>query len=581
MNHSGKKIKFVFIWIFVLFTQVLVGYSQGSLVAASIQNAGYLGASGDDLGNKIALDQLGNVYVLCNTNSAGFPITSGAFDNTYNGGSFDVCIVKFNFSLDNILAATFLGGSGSDMGYGIAISDSGYLYISGITNSSDFPLTQGAFKDSLTSSNEIFVVKMDANLTSIVSSTLVAPSLQDVTYGKAMIALDIQGNVFVTGNVDDTIQSLTSSGFDNTFNGHTDAVIYKLTNGLNSMLAYTYIGDSVDDYVMGITTNSAGQVFVTGRTNSPLFPTTSGAITDTLTGSSDLFICRLNNDLSQLEASTFFGGSGFDLPLDIQLDKNEKPVIAGQTYSGDWPLTSIAYRYTLAGVSDGFVIRTSADLTTLEASTYIGGSNVDQVQSLAVDNQNEVYLAGFTLSPDFPVDTLNGIDTSFSLGNFEGFLSKFNEGLWVLTESTWFGGSTADQVTSIALNPTGDLYFTGWTNSNDLPVTPSSFDTIYKGAGDAFVATVMLTATGISKNPTLKLANTYFLNDNNLEFTITETAELSVSIFSIDGKLIGSILFGNHSPGVYQYVLPTLKPGIYILGIRINGEYYGEKLGVF
>ena len=182
------------------------------------------------------------------TSSTDFPTTSGAYDTSHNGSGFtDVFVSKLDGGLTSLLASTYLGGSTSDNGYSLTLDTSGNVYVTGSTNSTDFPTTSGAYD---TSHNgcvyDVFVSKLNSGLTSLLASTYLGGSSTDYGYS---LTLDTSGNVYVTGNTSSADFPTTSGAYDTSLNGGSyDVFVSKLNGGLTSLLASTYLGGTSDDY---------------------------------------------------------------------------------------------------------------------------------------------------------------------------------------------------------------------------------------------------------------------------------------------------------------------------------------------
>ena len=214
----------------------------------------------------------------------------------YTSLSPDAFVSKLNSGLTGLLASTFLGGSSDDYGYSLTLDINGNVYVTGYTRSTDFPTTGGAYDTSWNGSSDVFVSKLDSGLTGLLASTFLGGSGYDFGYS---LTLDTSGNVYVTGMTRSTDFPTTSGAYDTTWNGGTyDVFVSKLDGGLTSLLASTFLGGSYDDFGYFLTLDTSGNVYATGMTRSTDFPTTSGAYDTSLGGSGDVFISKLDGNLS-------------------------------------------------------------------------------------------------------------------------------------------------------------------------------------------------------------------------------------------------------------------------------------------
>ena len=341
------------------------------------------GPHNHDRGCSIAIDAGGNVYVAGTTYSTDFPTTRGSYDTAGNG-RWDVFVSKFDNGLTKLLASTFLGKSSDEYGYSIAIDAGGNVYVTGETLSFDFPTTPGAYRTAYNGGYyDAFVSKFNSGLTSLLASTFLGGSSGD--YGRA-IAVDGVGNVFVAGNTWSKDFPATPGVYNTAHNGgNDDAFVSKLNNGLTSLLASTYLGGYSNDCGKAIAVDGGGNVYVTGDTVSPNFPTTAGAYATSYNrGSKDVFISKFDNGLASLSASTFLGGHANDYGKAIAIDAGGYVYVAGSTSSKDFPTTPGAYDTSPNGDSDIFVSKFNSGLANLIMSTLQGGSRSDFGNSMTV-----------------------------------------------------------------------------------------------------------------------------------------------------------------------------------------------------
>jgi len=450
----------------------------------------FLGSSSVDNGTAIGVDGLGNAYVTGATYSADFPTTPGTFDPTYNGVS-DIFVVKLNETGNALDYATFLGGSLNDIAESIAIDANGGAYITGYTESADFPTTPGAFDTTHNGGYyDTFAVKLNPTGSNLAYATFLGGEQNDEGYG---IVVDQTGNTYVAGYTSSGNFPTTPGVFSPAYNGGSlDAFVVKL-NPSGSALAYaTFLGSSDTDGVRDIITDEAGDVFVTGVTFSTNFPTTPGAYDRTFNGIYDTFVVKFNSAGTALTYGTFLGGSHNDFARSIALDGAGNAYISGETNSVNFPTTPGAFDPTTTGAElDNFVVKLNSAGTALTYGTFLGGSSNEEGSEIAVDEAGHVYIVGQTHSEDFPT-TPNAFDISYN-GEFDVFMAKFNLAGSGLDYATYLGNAHYDSGLGIDIDERNSAYLTGFTESADFPSTPGAFDPVHNGGiSDGFVAKLPL-----------------------------------------------------------------------------------------
>ncbi|ABY35289.1 MAG TPA: hypothetical protein DEF43_01930 [Chloroflexus aurantiacus] len=357
----------------------------------------------------------------------------------------------------------------------------------------DIPISPGVSDPSSDNRNGSFVIKLSSDLASLLASTFFNDRYSSI-HG---IAIDTQGNVYVAGETASTDFPTTPEAYDRSYNGsHYDGFVSKLSNDLTTILASTFLGGNDTDEIKALTLDTRNNVYVVGTTSSLDFPTSSGAFARSYHGGmTDAFVSRLNGDLTTLLASTFLGGSresnGNDRANSIVISNQNSIYVAGSTTSINFPTTSGTFDTSYhegpePDVKDAFVSKLSDDLTTLFASTVLGGYNDDQINTLALDPHGNVYVAGWTGSSDFPT-TPGTYDTSID-GYADAFISKLNSDLSSLMFSTFLGGRGWESITAFAFDIQGNIYVAGATSSADFPTTPDAYNPSFNHSYNAFVS---------------------------------------------------------------------------------------------
>ncbi len=319
-------------------------------------------------------------------------------------------------------------------------------------------------------------------------STYVGGDDSDLIYSITTIGPD--NSIYVAGYTKSTNLPITESSYDASYNGGGDAFILRLKGDLTKLISATYLGGKAEDIIWSMSSDSTGNIYVAGYTWSPDFPVTKGAYDKSFNaGYTDAFIAKLNNSLTELLSSTYFGGSDEDYGYSLAIGHDGTAYIAGRTLSSDFPITTNAYDASKGNYGDVFIARLSGDLKEILASTYLGGNYDDSARSLLIDYGGNVYVAGRTGSPDFPI-TPGTFDDSYNDGG-DGFVSRLKGDLSGLLGSTFLGGSSDDFIWAMGLDSMGNLYLTGKTSSIDFLKTTNAYDTIYNGGDrDAFVTLV-------------------------------------------------------------------------------------------
>jgi uncharacterized protein (TIGR03437 family) len=393
--------------------------------------------------------------------------------------------------------ATFLGGSGTDRVFDVAVDGSGHMYLVGTTSSTTLAVA-GLAGPGYAGGADIFVAKLRPDGKSLVYLTYLGGRLDDVGYA---IAVDGAGNAYVTGETDSANFPTTPNAFQSSFGGgNADALLVKL-DPAGALLYSSYLGGRNDDGGNGLAVDAAGHAYLTGYAGSFNFPTTAGAAQPSHGGGDeDAFAARLNPGASgpaSLVWSTLLGGSAVDSAYAIALGPAGVVYVAGSTASRNFPVTDGAYQrlnLSLTGTQDAFLSRFSADGARLEYSTYIGGEANESGNGIAVDAAGHVYLAGVTESTLLlpaggrPYQPRLG-------GSADAFLAKLNPaaaGREGLVWATYLGGTLNDGATRVAVDAAGNAYLAGGTESANFPTTAGALQAAFSGSGlredDAFLA---------------------------------------------------------------------------------------------
>jgi hypothetical protein len=385
--------------------------------------------------------------------------------------------------------STYLGGSAGDGGSGIAVDSAGDAYITGSTNSTDFPTSNPLQASNHAHSsayfgNNAFVTKFNPTGTALIYSTYLGGSGGGA--GGGGIAVDGAGNAYVTGSTASadfpTSNPLQASNHAHTSTSSGNNAFVTKINAAGSALVYsTYLGGSEDlsegvESGTGIAVDGAGNAYVTGETGSSNFPTSSPLQANTSSALFTAFVTKINAAGSAFVYSTYLGGSKGDSGIGIAVDETGNAYVTGYTYSSDFPTHNALQPgnpTTPQGtidVSTGFVAKINAAGSAFVYSTYLGGTGNDSANGIAVDGAGNAYVTGRTGSSDFPV--VNPLQPS-NHGSSNAFVTKFNPAGSALVYSTYLGGSGGDGGGGIAVDGVGNAYVAGTTYSADFPTSNS------------------------------------------------------------------------------------------------------------
>jgi hypothetical protein len=477
------------------------------------------GSNSSTLGSAIAVDTAGNTYIVGITDASDFPTTASAFQKTKASTTGNAFVTKLNSTGTALVFSTYLGGSGVsgklDTATGVAVDSSGDVYITGSTPSTDFPIkTQSAYQvvNNGTPGN-CFLTKLDPTGSTLLYSSYLGGSGND---GCTAIALDSNGNAYVTGSATSTTFPITPGTAIQTA-GQSAGLAFvsrfdTTLSGTQSLVYSTLLGGTSANQGTGIAVDASFNAYITGQTNSTDFPVTTGAFQSALKGTvGNAFVSRVDTTTANnLVYSTYLGGTATgsgDIGTAVAIGPSSNVFVTGVTTASDFPVTAGVLQTTAKNATKtAFVARldtTKSNAQSLVYSTYLGGSSQDAAAAIAVDAGGNAYVAGATLSSDFP--TIPGAPqfTRTAQSNALGYISVLNSTGTALSFSTYYGGSTGENVTGIGLDAATppNIYIGGGTASPDFPVTTGAFQTIFK-TGAAFVAKLSpAAATGVILSP--------------------------------------------------------------------------------
>ncbi|MFX0055615.1 MAG: SBBP repeat-containing protein [Promethearchaeota archaeon] len=372
----------------------------------------FLGGNGLDFPSKMHVDNQGNVYIVGSTRSTDLA-TPGSYDDTWNGND-DVFVMKLNPHTGTIHYATYIGGSSDEHPNSLVVDSSGYVYVTGFTQSNDFPKVN-AIDGVLDGGTDAFIFKLNADGTGLVFSTFIGGDGHEES---SDIALGVDGDICITGRTGSSDFPTSDGAFDRTLNGSTDAFITKIESDGSGIVYSSLIGGTGTESGKCCVFDDAGNLYVTGTTHSIDFPTVT-AYDAHSNGGLDTFLVKMNEQGSELLYSTYFGGIDDDMPRGMCLDEWGHVVIQGGTNSNDFPMVN-AFDDELDGEMDidentyidCFVSKLDISSNRLLFSTYIGGNGNEDSGWIDLDDKGNFIICGMTKSNDFPV-TNNSLQDNY------------------------------------------------------------------------------------------------------------------------------------------------------------------------
>lgn len=394
----------------------------------SVVYSTYLGGSGFDECQAIALDASNAAYLAGYTSSTNFP-TQSPIQAAHGGGTQDGYVVKLAASGSSLVWSTYLGGSNTDIPYGVAVDASENCFVGGMTYSTNFPVAnarQAAFGGTY----DGFVTKINPSGSGFAYSTYHGGSGVDSVQA---LTVDAGGACYVCGFTGSTnfpvANAFQGSYTPSTGNPPDDGFVSKFNSTGSSLTYSTYIGGGGFDELYSIAIDSAGAAHVCGITSSANYPTASAYQPGKAGGAFDTVLTKLSSNGSQLVYSTYVGGGGRDMGVFVGVEASGAVYLVGQTESSDFPSVS-AYQPTYRGGSgnfpdDAFVFKMKADGTGPVYSTFLGGSGFDDCYGCAVDGTGAVFITGITNSTDFPT-SLGGLQGSYGGGYDDAYVVRLD-----------------------------------------------------------------------------------------------------------------------------------------------------------
>jgi uncharacterized repeat protein (TIGR01451 family) len=472
-------------------------HSRQLVIDPVLSYSTYLGGSNEDISYGITYGvRYGQPILVGSTRSADFPEILALYP--YGGGTCgtqpcrDIFVAKYNPALTELIFATFIGGSNDDVPSQVTQDVYGDIFLVGYSLSTNFPVRGPVFQKTFKGGSvtgDAVVVEVESAGFYLEWSSYLGGSGDDQAFS---LAVDTPGNVFVSGHTTSTDFPVTTGAYQtkcpvDSSGGCSTSFVSEVNPKGTALVYSTYLGGSggLGESAYGIAIDVNDDAYLTGITGSPNYPTTPKAYKKTCgsdglcNGTYDGFVTELNPTGTGIVASTFLGGSSFDYTAGIVV-KPTAVYVSGSTVSSDFPVTATAAQKTYGGNSTGCVVSTGAcgdvtvsrfntGLTTLQYSTYLGGSlDENPGLSIAVDTNGYIYVTGQTDSANFPL--VDAMQPTYGGGSSDAFVTQFTP-QGAFGYSTYFGGNGEDFAYRVALDPTNNVYITGGTLSTNLPMT--------------------------------------------------------------------------------------------------------------
>ncbi len=478
----------------------------------------YLGGTGDDFASSIAADSNGSAYVGGLTSASNFPVTYGTLQTSYGGGPFDGFVAKINPTGSSLIYSTYLGGSQEDHVNGIALDASGDAYLTGQTNSSNFPV-QGGFQ----------------------------PQYTAASCGSALSSFPC---------FESFVSELNSTG---------SALVYS-----------SYLGGTAASYGSGIALDASGAAYVAGWTTSKDFPVTQGAYDTVWGGTNEVFVAKVAPGGGAISYATYLGDIYPDQANAIAVDGSGNAWIAGFTYGGKFPVAS-PLQAASGGIYDAIVSEFDPTGSTLLFSTYLGGTGNEAANDLALDSSGNVYVAGHTFSTDFPV-TPSAMTTGYTGGSYDAWIARISPqnaaGLTAVPNPLVFPNQEVNTTSSPSTLKIGDagsaaLSISGISVTGHFAETSQCGQSVAPGTQCTINVTFTPTATG-TQTGTLVITDNAVGSPQTIHLSgYGASGAVSLSASSLD---FGTVEVGATSTQTVTLTNPAQSP-LDISSIQAGGDY--------
>ncbi|MBL8216391.1 MAG: SBBP repeat-containing protein [Bryobacterales bacterium] len=468
---------------FVLFVSAAIAAAQTPQDDKRLLFSTYLGGNRTEDAAAVAVDSAGHTYVAGKTDSGDFS-GKGFGSINLNFAVSKAFLTKYSPDGKQIVWSHIIGGSSNTRANAVAVDCQDNVYLAGTTGARDFPLLN-AVQDKQTGLNIAFLMKFDATGKLLFSTYLGGTRNEE---GLA-VAVDSQNSIYLAGRASSSDFPVKNAFQPTQAGGGQDAFVAKFTSDYQLAWA-SYIGGTAGtDNIYAIAVGPDDSLFVTGESMSPGLATEGAWIRQPISYSS--FVAKLSPEGTGVQWLSYVGHrSGYTKSEAITVDAQGRVWLGGTTNAKTWPMSENAIQPQYAGGHrDGFVVRLSADGSTAEYATYLGGKTTgsadpdDTVSGLKVDGRGHLYVTGETVSADFL--TSRPVQPN-AAGATESYLIKLDADNKQILFSTFWGGSKRDATTALALGPDESVTLVGETSSDNLPLQ-NAFRKQMAASTDAFV----------------------------------------------------------------------------------------------
>lgn len=533
----------------------------------------FLGDTGSDFADEIAVDAEGRVVIAGFTSSVDFPTTPGAYDETYNLQS-DAFVARFTPDGSALDYATVLGGNRTDIGYGVATNAAGQVVVVGETISADFPRTAGV---AASTESTAFAARFSPDGAALEYAILLGGGEQDQALA-AILAGD--GTAIIAGTTLSSDFPVTPGAYDPNYSGAGDAFIVGLND--RDIQFSTFLGGFDTETADALSFTTDRRVVIVGTTRSVDFPVRPDVFQGTLGGGIDGYVAWLSTDGTALDQATFLGGAATEVVWSVASDGSGNVVVGGETFSADFPTTPGAVDTTYNDAGDGFVARLSADATAMEFGAFLGGADVDVVHGVAFDDENRIVAAGATRSADFPapMGTFSGFD--------DAFVIRIAPEAFYFDGGTFLGASDVDEARDLAIAPDGRILVAGATRSANFPTTPDAFDRTHGGSSDVFVTALSLPVLVSAEVDALSTVTISAPVPNpargsaRLGLVLEAPAHVGLTVFDALGRRVATAPGASQPSGRHDLEIPLtgLTPGVYTVRVAWRTSSGEEQVAV-